>query len=186
MIVITGATGNTGRPAAEALLAKGEKVRVMGRDAKKLESLVQQGAEAFVGSVEDAGAMTKALEGATAAYLLIPADAHQPDYRAYQERVSDAYAAAVASAHVPYVVTLSSIGAEHAEKTGPIVGLHNMEEKLNRITGLNLLHLRPAGFMENLFMSISPMRTMGIFPGAAPGDVPVAWIATKDIGTYAA
>ena len=36
MIVITGATGRTGRPAAEALLAKGEKVRVIGRDAKKL------------------------------------------------------------------------------------------------------------------------------------------------------
>ena len=37
MIVITGATGNTGKPAAEALLAKGEKIRVIGRDAKKLE-----------------------------------------------------------------------------------------------------------------------------------------------------
>jgi len=186
MIVITGATGNTGRPAAEALLAMGEKVRVIGRDEKRLEPLVEKGAEAFVGSVEDAAAMTKAFEGATAAYLLIPADAHQPDFRAYQERVSDAYAAAVAAAHVPYLVTLSSIGAKHAEKTGPIVGLHNMEEKLNRITGPHVLHLRPAGFMENLLMSISPMRTMGFFPGAAPGDVPVAWIATKDIGTYAA
>lgn len=186
MIVITGATGNTGKPASEALLARGEKVRVIGRDAQKLEPLVQKGAEAFVGSAQDAAAMTKAFEGATAAYLMIPADVHQPDFRAYQERVTDAYASAVVAAHVPYVVTLSSIGAKHAEKTGPIVGLHNMEQKLNRIGGLNVLHLRPAGFMENLFMSISPMRTMGIFPGAAPGDVPVAWIATKDIGEYAA
>ena len=37
MIVIVGATGHTGRPAAEALLAKGEKIRAVGRDAKKLE-----------------------------------------------------------------------------------------------------------------------------------------------------
>ena len=186
MIVITGATGNTGRPAAEALLAKGEKVRVIGRDAKKLEPLVQQGAEAFIGSVEDVAVMTKAFEGASAVYLMIPADVTQPDIRAYQERVSDAYATAVANARVPYVETLSSIGATHSEKTGPIVGLHNMEEKLNRIAELNVLHLRPAGFMENLFMSISPMRAMGIFPGSAPGDIAVPWIATKDIGHYAA
>jgi uncharacterized protein YbjT (DUF2867 family) len=186
MIVITGATGNTGKPAAEALLAKGEKVRVIGRDAKKLESLVQKGAEAFVGNAEDAASMTKAFEGASAVYLMIPADISQQDLRGYQERVSDAYAKAIANARVPYAVTLSSIGAQHAEKTGPIVGLHNMEQKLNRIAGLNVLHLRPGFFMENLFMSIAPLRTMGTLPGGMPGDVPIAMIATKDIGDYAA
>ncbi len=186
MIVITGATGNTGRPAAEALLAKGDKVRVIGRDAKKLEPRVQKGAEAFVGSVEDAAAMTKALEGAEAAYLMLPADISQQDMRAYQERISDAYAAAVAKARVPYVVTLSSLGAEHAEKTGPIVGLHNLEQKLNRIAGLNVLHLRPGSFMENLFMSIQPMRTMGALPSGVAATSPIPWIAAKDIGAYAA
>jgi uncharacterized protein YbjT (DUF2867 family) len=186
MIVITGATGNTGRPAAEALLGKGEKVRVIGRDAKKLEPLVQKGAEAFVGNAEDAASMTKAFEGASAVYLMIPADTSQPDLRGYQERVSDAYAAAVANAHVPYAVVLSSIGAQHAEKTGPIVGLHNMEHKLNRAPGLNVIHLRAAFFMENLFMSIAPLRSMGTLPGGTVSDVPVPMIAAKDIGEYAA
>ena len=100
--------------------------------------------------------------------------------------MTDNYAAAIAEARVPYVVTLSSVGAQHAEKTGPIVGLHNMEEKLNRIEGLNVLHLRPAQFMENLFLSMKPLRTMGIFGGGAPANVASPWIATKDIGTYAA
>jgi uncharacterized protein YbjT (DUF2867 family) len=186
MIVITGATGNTGKPAAEALLAKDAKVRVIGRDAKKLEPLVQKGAEAFVGNAEDAASMTKAFQGASAVYLMIPADISQPDIRGYQERVSDAYAAAVANAHVNYAVTLSSLGAEHAEKTGPIVGLHNMEQKMNRIAGLNVLHLRPGFFMENLFMSIAPLRSMGSLPGGLPGDVPIAMIAAQDIGVYAA
>lgn len=186
MIVITGATGNTGRPAAEALLARGDKVRVIGRDAKKLEPLVAQGAEAFVGSVEDAATMTQALEGATAAYLMFPANAQHPDVRAYQECISDAYVAALAKTRVPYVVTLSSVGATHAQGTGPIVGLHNLEQKLNAIAGLNVLHLRPASFMENLFMSMGPMKSMGMLPGAFPGDAPMAWIAGKDIGQYAA
>ena len=59
MIVVTGATGRTGRAATEALLAKGEKVRVVGRDAKKLAPLVELGAEPFVGNVEDVVSMTK-------------------------------------------------------------------------------------------------------------------------------
>src|SRR5277367_1833594 len=121
MIVITGATGRTGSVAAEALIAKGAKVRAVGRDAKRLEPLAQKGAEPFVGNVEDAASMTKAFEGATAVYLVVPEDTSQPDLRAHQERVSDSYAKAVATARVPHVVALSSIGAQHAEKTGPIV-----------------------------------------------------------------
>jgi uncharacterized protein YbjT (DUF2867 family) len=186
MIVISGATGKTGRTATEALLAKGEKVRVIGRDAIKLEPFVQKGAEAFVGNVEDPASMTRAFKGATAAYLMLPEDISQQDMRSYQERVSDSYAAAVANSHVPFAVALSSIGAQHAEKTGPIVGLYNLEQKLNRIAGLNVLHLRPTQFMENLFMTISPLRSMGFLPGGSPGDAPQSWIATKDIGAYAA
>jgi uncharacterized protein YbjT (DUF2867 family) len=186
MIVITGATGNTGKPAVEGLLAKGEKVRAIGRDANKLEPFVRKGAEAFVGNVEDSASMTEAFDRATAVYLIIPQAMHLEDFRAYQERISDAFATAVAGAHVPYVVALSSIGGQHAEKTGPIVGLHNMEQKLNRIPGLNVLHLRPTYFMENFLMSISTIRSMNMFPGAMPADVPFQTIATKDIGTYAA
>jgi len=53
MIAVTGATGRTGRRIAEILLAKGEKVRAIGRDAKKLAPLAESGAEPFVGDVED-------------------------------------------------------------------------------------------------------------------------------------
>jgi len=185
MIAITGATGNTGRPATEALLAQGEKVRVIGRDAKKLDVFVQKGAEAFVGDVEDSASMKQAFEGASGAYLAIPG-MHGEGLGAYQERVTDAYAAAIAEANIQYAVTLSSLGAQHPEKTGPIVGLHSMEQKLNRISGLNVLHLRPAQFMENLFMSMAALRSMGILPGGSPGDARQPWIATKDIGAYAA
>jgi nucleoside-diphosphate-sugar epimerase len=45
MIVVTGATGRTGRRVTGLLLAKGEKVRVVGRNATNLARLVQLGAE---------------------------------------------------------------------------------------------------------------------------------------------
>jgi uncharacterized protein YbjT (DUF2867 family) len=186
MIVITGATGNTGRVAAEALLAKGQKIRAVGRDDRKLQPFVQKGAEAFVGNVEDASSMAKAFEGADVAYLVFPQTHGIEELRAYQDRISDSYASAVAASRIPYVVTLSSIGAQHAANTGPIAGLHVLEEKLNRIPALNALHLRPAQFMENLLMNLQPLRTMGALPGGAKADLAAPWIATRDIGAYAA
>src|ERR1700678_4010440 len=185
MIVVTGATGRTGGAAAKALLATGQKVRVVGRDAKKLEAFVQKDAEAFVGNVEDFSSMTEAFTGADAVYLVVPEDSSQEDLRAHQEKTSDSFAAAVAAAHVPYVVALSSIGAQQAEGTGPIVGLHNLEQKLNRVSGLNVLHLRCAYFIGNLFLSMAPLRSMGMLPGGLTPDVAMPSIATGDIGAYA-
>lgn len=187
MIVITGATGNTGSVAADSLLAKGEKVRVVGRDASKLERFTSKGAEPFVANAESADEMARAFEGADAAYLVVPSQGlHSDDVRNYQERISDAYASAAEKSGLKFAVVLSSIGAQHVEKTGLIVGLHNLEEKLNRISSLNALYLRPASFMENLLMSIDGIRMMNALPGPAPADVPSPMIATRDIGNYAA
>ena len=130
--------------------------------------------------------MTSGFDGASTVYLVLPEDMSQQDLRAHQERVSDSYAAAVSKAHVQFVVNLSSIGAQHARSTGPIVGLHNQEQKLDQVAGLNVLHLRAAYFMENLFMSVAPLGSMGMLPGGLRADAPMPWIATQDIGTYAA
>jgi uncharacterized protein YbjT (DUF2867 family) len=186
MIVITGATGHTGRAATDALLTKGEKVRVIGRDQAKLQPFAARGAETFAGTVEDATAMTAAFQGADAVYLMLPPNMQMENYRAYQDRVSDAYATAVKASGVKHAVTLSSLGAQHAQGTGPIAGVHNLEQKLNAISGLNVLHLRPSGFMENLLNSIQPLRMMGTLPGSAPPDRPQPLIAARDIGAYAA
>jgi len=186
MIAITGATGNTGSVAATGLLAKREKVRAIGRNQHKLQPLVDQGAEAFVGNIDDAESMTAAFKNAIAVYLLIPADMQIENFRAYQDRVSNSYAAAVKASGVKYAVTLSSLGAQHPLGTGPIVGLHNLEQKLNAIPGLNVLHLRATGFMENLLRAIQPLRSMDTLPGAAPPDSPGPYIAARDIGAYVA
>lgn len=185
MYVITGATGNTGSVAAERLLERGEKVRVIGRDAGRLERFVQKGAEALVGNVEDAAFLASAFAGARAAYLVVP-QAMVEDLRTYQERISDAYAAAVAKAGLPYAVALSSVGGQHVAGTGPIVGLHKMEEKLKAIANLNVLSLRAAYFMENFFPFIDTIRSMSFLPGPFDGDMAIPMIATKDIGAYAA
>ena len=131
MYVILGASGNTGSIIADSLLSKGKKVRVVGRDAERLQRFVRQGAEAFTADMSDAAALTKAFTGARAAYLLLPPITSRED----QERESDAIAKAVRESGLRYAVYLSSYGAQVPEGTGPVTGLYSAEQKLNAIGG---------------------------------------------------
>lgn len=186
MYAIIGATGNTGSVIAEKLLAHREKVRVIGRDASRLERFVQKGAEAFSAHVSDAEALTKAFSGAKAVYLMIPPNPTSPNVREDQEQVSDALVAAVKNAGVKHAVLLSSIGADRSEKTGPVVGLHNFEQKLKGISDLNAVYLRPGYFMENLLPQVGIIQAFGMTGGPLRNGLKVAMIATKDIGAAAA
>ena len=186
MYTVLGATGNIGSVITKKLLEKGEKVRVVGRNAARLQQFVHKGAEAFVADVKDAEALTKTLTGARAAFLLMPPGLTSPDYRADQEQVSDTIHTAARNSGLQYAVNLSSIGAQAPAGTGPILGLQDTERKLNAVERLNVLHLRPAYFMENHLSAIQMIQMMGIFGGALKPDLKVPMIATRDIGAYAA
>jgi hypothetical protein len=154
MYVITGATGNIGSKAVDLLLDRGEKVRVIGRDASRLQRFVDKGAEAATGNLKDWGFLSRAFTGATTVFSMIPPNYTAADFRAYQNEIGTSIANALKNSGVSHVVNLSSQGAEFSEGTGPIKGLHDQEERLNGISGLHVLHLRPTYFMENLLMNI--------------------------------
>jgi len=180
--VILGASGNTGSIIANSLLSKGRKVRVIGRDAGRLQSFVRKGAEAFTANVSDAVALTKAFRGARAAYLMLPPITSRED----QERESDAIARAAKESGLRYAVYLSSYGAQVPEGTGPVAGLHSSEQKLNAVSGLNVLHLRAAYFMENNLEAIGMIHAMGVFGHALLPDLKLPMVATRDVGDFAA
>lgn len=186
MYAIVGASGNTGKVVAEKLLAHGEKVRVIGRDTTRLQGLVQKGAEAFVAYAADAAALTQAFSGGKAVYLMIPPSPGNPNVREEQERVSDALVAAVKNAGVEFAVLLSSVGADKPERTGPVIGLHKFEEKLNAIAGLKAVYLRAGYFMENLLPQVGIIQNFGMMGGPLRSDLKVAMIAAQDIGAAAA
>ena len=185
MIVLMGATGNTGKVAAEALLSRGEKVRVLGRDAKKLQPFAARGAEVAAGDAADPAFLARAFAGADAAYTLIPPDMRAPDFRAHQDRVGEATVQALRQSGVKRVVFLSSVGADLPAGTGPIVGLHAQEERLRGL-GVDLLLLRPGYFFENLYASLPLIRHQGINGSAIAPEVKLSMIATRDIGAAAA
>jgi uncharacterized protein YbjT (DUF2867 family) len=186
MYIVTGATGNTGSVVAGQLLARGQKVRVIGRSADRLQALASKGAEPFVADLTDAAALIKAFTGAQGVYVVIPPNARSNDFRAEQGRITDAFVQALERARVKQAVTLSSIGADKPAGTGPIAGLHELEEKINRVGELNVLHLRAAYFMENTLAQAGIIHALGKTAGPLRPEVKVPMIATRDVGVAAA
>jgi uncharacterized protein YbjT (DUF2867 family) len=181
MYAITGATGNIGSKTVDILLEKGEKVRVIGRNAAGLQGFMDRGADAAVGDLRDPVFVANAFAGAKAVFTMIPPNYSVPDFRAYQNEISENLANGIDRARVKYVVNLSSQGADLPEGSGPILGLREQELRLNRLEGVNVLHLRPTYFMENLLMNIPLINGKGIAGSAVHGNLSFAMIATRDI-----
>ena len=186
MYAVIGATGHTGKIVAQRLLDEGKHVRAIGRDERRLEPLKIAGAEPVVCDLTDAAALSRAFAGVKAAYVMIPPNMVAKDYRAFQDRVTDAVSSALSAAGVEYAVTLSSYGADKDAKTGPVVGLHKMEQSLNAIDGLNVLHQRAVYFMENTFAQAGIIHAMGTAAGPVRPNLKIPMIATHDIGRAAA
>lgn len=186
MYVVLGATGHTGSVIANVLLDMGKKVRVVGRDEKKLAPFVSRGAEAFAADVVDKEALCRAFDGAQAAYTLTPPNLTSSNLRAYQDQVTETVASALETTGVKYAVTLSSFGADKPDKTGPVLGLHTMETRFAKISGLNALHLRAGYFMENTLPQVGILQQFGMMAGPVNGELKLPMIATRDIGAAAA
>ena len=182
MYVITGASGHVGGAAASTLLSQGKLVKVIVHDAAKGEAWKAKGAEVALGDLTDGAFLAKAFTGATAAFIMLPANYADPDFFGWQCRTSDTIAAAVKQSGVPRVVMLSSVGADLESGTGPIKGLHYLEKVLHT-SGAELTAIRAGYFQENVANNLGAAKGMGIFPNFTPSaDYPMPMIATKDIG----
>jgi uncharacterized protein YbjT (DUF2867 family) len=186
MITILGATGNVGGKIADLLIKKGEPVRVVARSSDRLQPLAGNRAVAFAGDANDTGFLAKTFKEVDAVFTLIPPNPNAADFMQYADKIGESIARALEIAKVKHVVNLSSVGAELPGGTGPIKGLHNLEERLNRIKGLNVLHLRPSFFMENLLWGVDLIKSKGINGNAIRGDLKIPMIATRDIAAYTA
>lgn len=186
MIAITGATGNIGRKITKTLLDQGVKVLCIARHADGLIQFTDRGADAAAISLAQTDLLTEAFSGAEAVFAMIPPNYQAPDFLAYQEMIGKSLGAAIQQAGVKYVVNLSSLGAHLPDKTGPIKGLHAQEQRLNQMEEINVLHLRPAYFMENLLMNVDMIKNMGIMGSDMRPDLKMPMIATRDIAAVAA
>ena len=185
MIVITGATGNTGSKIITHLLEKGETIRAIGRSEEKIRSLWGTKVEAAIGDQGDVGFLSYAFRDAEAVYLLIPPKMDTTDVRAYYNSYGEAAVTALRSNNIKKVVFLSSLGAELTSGTGPVLGLHDVEEKLRSLDA-DVVILRPGYFMENTLMNLQLIQEKKMNGNSIDGKAAIYMIATADIADKAA
>ncbi len=185
MITVLGASGNTGGRVVRRLREAGETVRAVGRDTARLADAAAHGAEPRAADITDRAALTAALRGADAAYVLMPLDVTRPGYRAQQEQVGTAIAAALADAGVPRVVALSALGAERERGTGFLETLHEQEQRLAALDA-RVLFLRPGLFFESFLPSLDAMLATGVHHDTIDPEVALPMVATTDVGDAAA
>jgi len=187
MYVVFGANGHTGKVVASTLLDRGAKVRVVARDASKVEELRARGAEVVKADVLDAASVAAALEGATGAYLLVPPDAASEDLVGRGRKIVDTFVAALQKSPVAHAVVLSSVAAQQPAGTGPIVITHYAETNLPKAGKTTFTFVRAAYFMENILGNVGAMKGDGVLPVFGGGEgYPFPMVATQDIGVVAA
>jgi uncharacterized protein YbjT (DUF2867 family) len=155
MIAVMGASGNVGGKVADLLLQQGQDVRVFGRSAERLAALEARGAEVVVGDAINVDDLEMLFRDVDAALIVLPDKFDDPRYAANRSAMSRAITDALRDRGVGHIVFASSIGAEKDRGTGPVTGLHELEELLFGLEGADVLLLRAAPHMEqNLLASI--------------------------------
>jgi uncharacterized protein YbjT (DUF2867 family) len=184
-IAITTPTGNIGSVLTDRVLDRGHDVALLVRDPAKVKGFTDRGAVAHTGSLEDAGYVREATRDADVLFWLTPPNFAVPDIRAYQNELGDIAVAAAKENGIARVVHLSSLGAHLDSGTGPILGLHDNERKMNDALE-NVTHLRPGMFMENHLNGLDAMKQAKSIFLPVPAEARGAFIATRDIGGFAA
>ncbi len=186
MYIVSGATGQTGSVVARTLLEKGLPVRVIVRSEEKGKPWKDLGAEVAVADLQDADALTEALEGGKALYLMNPPNEQAENMFAETEKVIKAFQTAIEKSSVEKLVVLSSIGAQHPSGTGPIVTNHRLEEAFGTLD-VPTTFVRAAYFMENWNSVLETVKSEGLLPSFLhPLDKEIPQVATEDIGRIAA
>ena len=172
MILVTGATGNIGKELVPQLLAKGDQVRVVTRDAAKVANLGGK-VDVIVGDLKDPGTVKRAVAGADAMFLVgIIADTTQS---ADRQLIAES-----AKAGVKRIAKIS------ARSTGRGIGqVHFEQEELIRTSGVAWTFLRCGMFMSNTLGWAATVKTQGTVYSPF-GDGKMAMIAPMDIAAVAA
>jgi uncharacterized protein YbjT (DUF2867 family) len=185
MYAITGVTGKVGGAVARHLLAAGQPVRAVLRDAAKARAWADRGCDVALAEMTDAAALAAAFAGAEAVFILPPPIFDPapgfPEIRAVIAAVSEALLAA----RPARVVHLSTIGAQASQSN--LLSQQSLVEQALRRLPVPVTCLRPAWFMENFAWDVASARDEGLLQSfLQPLDRAIPMAATVDIARTAA
>lgn len=175
-VLVTGATGNTGRAIVDALVERAAPVRAMVRtDADR--NKLGPGVEVVVADFDETAAVAAALDGAERAYLVTPSSGQAEQQ---QKRFADL----AAKAGTRHLVVLSQLGSEQHSPVR-FLRYHAAVEQHVRGLGIGYTFLRPNLFFQGLLAFAVSISTEGRF-FAPIGDATVSAVDVRDIAAVAA
>jgi uncharacterized protein YbjT (DUF2867 family) len=184
--VIAGVTGRVGGVVASELLARGQEVRGIVRDAARAAQWAASGGEPAVGSLDDAEFLARTLRGAVGFFVLLPEDPFAADFRGGRRAMADAIVTSVRESGVPHVVVLSAVAASVEDGNGPAKDLHYLERAIRK-SAARVTVIRASWFQENVGAALGAAQQAGIYPNMmASADVAFPTVATRDVGRVAA
>jgi uncharacterized protein YbjT (DUF2867 family) len=186
MIVITTPAGDIGAQVLDGILDSGEAVRVIARDPSRLPARVRARAEVVPGSHGDAGAITKALEGAGRLFWLVPPPpfSYPGSAERYYLDFTRPACETIRGLGVG-VVGITTLGHGYQGKAGMLSAALAMD-KLIEGTGAAYRALALPFFMDNLLRQAQAIKEQGTFSMANAADRPLLTVATRDAAAAAA
>lgn len=184
-ITIAGSLGNITRPLAQKLVSSKHMVTVITSNNERVAEIEALGAKAAVGSINDAEFLKNAFKEADAVYTMVPPNIGGENIISNTAIAGQSIAKAIRGSGVKRVVQLSSIGADKPSGTGPITGLHKVEQELNKLENISITFLRAGYFYLNLYSNISLIKNMGILGSNWPSITRIPLVYPEDIATAA-
>jgi len=175
-VLVTGATGNTGRAVVDALIGRGAPVRAMVRTEAD-RSRLPEGVAVVAADFDDSASMAVALEGAGRAYLVTPSSERA---EAQQRR----FAELAVEAGVGHLVVLSQLAADEHSPVR-FLRYHAAVEQHVRDLGIGYTFLRPNLFFQGLLAFAGTISAQGRFY-APIGEATVSAVDVRDIAAVAA
>jgi len=177
MILVTGATGNTGSQVVRALAGRGGSVRAFVRDPDKARGLFGERVELAIGDFADPRSVRAALEGVE---RLVLSCADDPRRVEWETSTIDAAAAA----GVRRIVKLSTTAAEPG---APVAfwDWHGRVEQHLQASGVPAVILQSSFYMSNLLAAAEQIAREDRLSAPA-GEARIAMIDPRDVGAAAA
>jgi len=176
IVLVTGATGNTGGAILDALVRRDLRVRAMVRSEADRVKL-PDGVQAVIADFDDPASIAAAMVGARSAYLVTPSSERAEEQ---QRRFADL----AAKAGLHHLVVLSQLAADEHSPVR-FLRYHAAVEQHVRDLGIPYTFLRPNLFFQGLLAFARPVAAEGRFY-APVGDARVSAVDVRDIGAVAA
>ncbi|MGW8537980.1 NmrA family NAD(P)-binding protein [Rhodococcus qingshengii] len=184
MIVVTAPTGQIGRQILDTLIGAGQSVRVITRDAARLDPKTRERAEVVQGSHSDPAVLSEAFEGADSVLWLVPPNPRAENIYYHYLEFTRAASEAIKAEGVKRVVGVTSLGRAYGRNAGTLSPAFAMDEMIES-TGVDYRALAMPYFMENLLNQIDAIKSQGTFFMPNSAERPLALVATRDIASAA-